>query len=271
MSSPYRQNDDVTAHELGAFRSAHAERSGCVLGGIVALLTVGVLFVFAKAGINEATAEMMGAVILVGLAVLWWVAKRNRRDVILLHDRGIVSEKNGRPTVIRFDDVKSITSSKQRQRNAGIEAQKHIVLANDGTSIAFSLFFDGALDLLAAVDAATHERIYAESLKAFDSGEIVNFGPISISEDGFFDSKRAVVPWSEIDRAAIEMPLMAMGPMQAELNVWKRGERHPSAKYATERVPNASVLIEMIDLAVQAEDEEIAQAEEEEEEKEAEV
>jgi hypothetical protein len=252
MTSPYRHGaDDNTPYQLGALRSAHAGRSGCFLRVIAGVLVFVILAFAAVSGITLSIAMQMAVVIAIGAFALWWVGRRNPRALILLYERGITRSTYGRPHVIRFDDVKSIRSAKQRRGLAGVEIQHHLVESNDGTRVGFSLLFDGALDLLAAIDDATRERLQAEALKAFDAGEVVRFGPIAMSEEGFFDGDKPVVGWNEIDRAAIEMPALSPGLVWSEVNIWKRGAAEPIAKYPLEYVPNANVMIAVLTLAVE--------------------
>jgi hypothetical protein len=258
MTSPYRAGEDNTPYQLGALRSAHAERSGCLLwfllGGLGAYIVVAAFFL----GVPASTAVEMLLVILIGAAALWWIGKRNPRRLIQLYERGLTSEKRGRPRVIRFDDVKSITSSKQRRGLAGVKIQHYIVEAKDGSRIAFSLLFDGALDLLAAVEEATRQRLQDEAFKTYDAGEVVRFGPIAMSEEGFFDREKPVVGWDEIERAAIEMPAHGPGLVWSEVKIWKRGTAEPIAKYSLEQVPNANVMLAAMTLAVEVAAEEKA-------------
>ncbi|MEO7110293.1 MAG: DUF6585 family protein [Polyangiaceae bacterium] len=250
MVSPYRAGEDTTPYQLGTLRSAHAERSGClvwlIVGALGAYIAVAAFFL----GVSASTALQMLVVISIGVGALWWIKKRNPRRLVQLYERGITSEKHGRPRVIRFDDVRSITSGKQRRGLAGVETQHHIVEAKDGSRIAFNLLFDGALDLLAAIDEATRQRLQDEALEAFDAGEILRFGPIAMSEEGFFDRDRPVTSWNEIERAAIEMPALAPGLVWSEVKIWKRGSDEPTAKHPLDQVPNANVMLAVLSLAV---------------------
>ncbi len=251
MTSPYRTGEDNTPYQLGTLRSAHAERSGCLLRVIAGVLVFGILAGAAIQGITLSIALQMAVVIMIGVVALWWIGKRNPRELVLLYERGLTSNNGGRLRVIRFDDVKSITSSKQRRGLAGVEIEQHIVEAKDGTRIVFGLLFDGALDLLAAVEEATRQRLQHEALNAFDAGEVVRFGPIAMSEEGFFDGDKPVVGWDEVERAAIEMPTLSPGLVWSEVNVWKRGTADPIAKYPLKQVPNANVMLAVLSLAVE--------------------
>jgi hypothetical protein len=250
MTSPYRTGEDNTPYQLGALRSAHAERSGCLLRVVAGVVVFGILAASAFYGITLSIALQMAVVIMIGVVALAWIGKRNPHALVLLYERGFTSNQGGRLRVIRFDDVKSITSSKQRRGLAGVEIQHHIVEATDGTRIAFNLLFDSALDLLGAIEEATRQRLEHEALKAFDAGEVVRFGPIAMSEEGFFDGNKPVIGWDEVERAAIEMPMLSPGLVWAEVNVWKRGVADPIAKYPLDQVPNANVMLAVLSLAV---------------------
>src|ERR1700735_4257311 len=102
MSSPYRTGEDLTPYQLGALRSAHAERTGCVLRVIAGVLVAFLVAMTFINGVPVSTAMEMAVVIAIGVFALWRMGRRNPRGLILLYERGLTSNKHGRPRVIRF-------------------------------------------------------------------------------------------------------------------------------------------------------------------------
>jgi hypothetical protein len=249
MDSAYRDS----GRDLGPLVSVHTDRGGCVLWVIflfgAACLSTWALF----SGIPTFVAVLMVAVIAIGIGALRWISRKSAGHRIELYERALVAHTREGKRVIELDDVRSVTSSSSRQRAAGVETQRHVVEARDGTRIAFSLMHDRAPDLLAAIHARTAQRLRTDALRAFDAGETLRFGPFALSDEGLGAGDAPTVPWSDIEHAAVEMPAIAIGAVRSEVKVWKKNESRPFATEASEKVPNANVMLEVVALAVEAE------------------
>lgn len=237
--------------DLGELRSVHPDRGGLVLYAVAIALAAPVVLGGANyLGVATHLAVLMDLGVSVVIGALWAIGKRGAR--VELHEGGLLARTRDAVHAIAWDDVQSVASSSKLRRDAGVELERHIVVDEDGTTIEFSRRHSRASELLAAIHAATQERLRTEALRAYDAGEVVEFGPLAVSEAGFRDGGGAIIPWTQLDRATIDMPVFAVGETWSQVKVWKRGATAPLASYASDRVPNAKVLLDVVALAVDA-------------------
>ena len=244
------------ALDLGPLRRVHVERSGAVLWAFAGLASACIVGWAIFSGVPTWIAGLMALVVIAGVAVLRTIGRRNPGARIELHASGLVVRTRDGVRTIPFDDVRSVTSSSRRRRAGGVLLERHVVEAREGAPLEFSLLYDRAPDLLAAIHAGTRERLRTEALRKYDAGEVLDFGPLTVSEDGFRDGGGPIVPWTQIERATIDMPVFAVGETWSQVKVWRRSATAPLASYASDRVPNAAVLVEVVTLAVDASNEE---------------
>jgi hypothetical protein len=251
MDSAYRDG----ARDLGPLRSVHVDRSNYVLWALAGLLGACIVGWALFSGISTSLASLMALVVVAGIGALWLIGRRNPGARIELHESGLVVRAGQAVRAIPFDDVRSVTSSSMRRRTFGVQRQRHVVEPRDGSPFEFSLLYGRAPALLEAIHAGTRERLRAEALRAYDAGDVVHFGPLAVCEDGFRDGNAPVVPWTQLERATFEMRDFAFGETWSQVKVWKKRATAPLASYASERVPNAMVLLDVVALAVDAADE----------------
>ena len=250
----YRDGQGGT-ERLGPLVKVHRDRSGCVLWVILFFLSFCIVGVAAFKGLPASVGVTMFAVLLGGIVLLRWMARRRGTRRIDLHARGIVSRSPGAECTLLFDDVLRVTSGSRRSQLVRTERQTHVVEGADAVRIEFNLLFDRALDLLEAVHAGTLDRLRTEALRAYDAGQTVHFGPFEASQEGLMEGSGPIVPWSAIARATAGMRSIAIGPVWSKVEVWGKGADKPFAAHPTEQVPNARVLLQLVELAVAAEGE----------------
>ncbi len=246
MANPYRDGDLT----LGELVSVHARRRGGVLYAVFGAmaLAVGVWFAVTGAALWLGVAIAAGAV--GATLVLRRMAEREDGETIALHERGLSVHASTGDRVVPFRDVVSVTSSARRARGSAVETQRHVIELVAGEPVVFTHLYDDAAGLLAAIHAATRERLKTEALRALDETGSVRFGFVSISRHGIRRGERAPHRWSEIDRAEITPLGLAVGPDWSRLEVWKRRHEKPTLSVPTDRVPNAELLVAVVRILV---------------------
>ena len=249
-SHPYRESPS----ELGPLLRVHRDRgNGCLIVALALLVAVlGAWMLVMGLPIWQGGAYFVVAVGGAWLAMRWM--GRHGGYFIELYEHGIVQHAGAKVTSIRFDEVTALTRDiRQTYRYwlSNVRTESHSVESRDGRVIRFSLMSDDAPALRATIAERALPRIRLETLRAIDGGETVTLGPFAVSSDGLRVSGEPLVPWSEIGRAKIDAPSRRSGG--AEMI---RVER-PSGELWTQRgvslVPNADLLVEIIELAVEAE------------------
>jgi hypothetical protein len=183
------------------------------------------------------------------MAVACGLAMMRRRGraaagVVELHEGGLAQRRSGATIAIRFDEVAAITSDRRAHVRSGVRTERHCIATGDGRMIEFTnVAFERPHDLLEAIERNVYPRLRARFLKAFDAGETVQFGPFALNEDGVRVGDGALLPWREV--AGVEVH-------DGRIEVGMRGAPQPTARSAA-LVPNAPILVEMIELAVEVE------------------
>jgi hypothetical protein len=244
VSAPYRE----AAPDLGALVRTHRDdRDGCLL---VAFAVVCIVAAIAMA----ATANWWGlALEALAVAAGGWALRRPGRTaagVIELHEKGLHLRVGKTTTAIRFEDVRSITSAYKRSRRSGARTESHRVESRDGRHIEFGTGWRLPRDLLAAIDEHTLPRLRTEALRAFDEGEPVRFGPFTLTEEGIGCDAQPLLPWTDAVRVTVEDGAIEVW----KADVWEKKGTSYAARGAS-LVPNARILVEMCELAIEREHE----------------
>lgn len=121
---------------------------------------------------------------------------------VYICDKGFIFSKGGKAEVFRWKQIESfwqhVTQHKRYGMNIGI-THKYTVRRNDGVEVLFDDKF-GNIDKLG--DTLNEETIKVklpQAIAAFAAGQVLNFGPVSISQQGVGKGKD-LLPWDQTRR-----------------------------------------------------------------------
>ena len=180
-----------------------------------------------------------------------WALRRPGRTaagVIELRENGILLRAGVATTAIPFEDVRSITSSYTKNLRSGVRTERHRVESRDGRHIEFGTSWRLQRDLLAAIEKQTLPRLLTEALRAFDEGRPVGFGPFTLAEEGIGCDGLPILPWTDAVAVRIEDGMIEVW----KVDVWEKKGKSYAARGAA-LVPNAHILVEMCEVAIERE------------------
>lgn len=194
---------------------------GNVIFGLIFLAMGGALFVYAiyEAWVTYQTmgpalvwnnfwapaliGSILGSLSLIG----FWGAYNNWNKAIVLYENGIAYNDRKGLRAWRWDEIASITSTITKHYTNGIytgTTHNYTLIHNQGEKINFNDGFGKVEDLANAIREQIFPLLYKKAADAYNSGQTVVFGQLSISRDGGLQMGKKTYPWAEIKQVSIE-------------------------------------------------------------------
>lgn len=169
-------------------------------------------------------------------------------------EHGLLRSKGSQMNVIRWDQVASVWQESKVSSSGYLVGgvlgallfsgrNRHIfkVSLHDGATFTFSNSNISQIENLGQIIQQEVAQIHMPlAIAAYDSGNIIPFGPLSVSRQGISNQKGATLPWSQVNGVTVNMNVVTI--MQNE-----RVQKWVSAP--TAKVPNLGVLTALIDYA----------------------
>ena len=144
--------------------------------------------------------------------------------------------------VCRWEDISTVYSNRYQSTDL------RLVLMNGKTitvSSGFVAQMRKGVDLLALVENTFVLRYINDAMRLYWSGQWVNFGPVSLSQQGFYMNQE-VVPWSEIKTISVE-DTGGEDSTTISFVIYKRnGGFFPRKVVAITNFPNFCLCLEML-------------------------
>jgi hypothetical protein len=226
------KNNTVTKTVLGITLS--------ILGGLFLLFGLLALFIggsfFAKL-----------VLILIGLSLLIYgisqirTARRNRGARLYLCSDGVMRVQGDQVQAIRWDQMTSIQKTFTELSGSGTKSyllKQYILLRPDGTQLVLDNSFGKFKECGAAIEQQVTTRLLPGALAAFQSGQLLPFGPIGVSAQGVSaQNGQKVLPWGELKQIQVR---------NGELKVKKEGAFLDWEIIPTSGMPNLCVLVALL-------------------------
>lgn len=191
---------------IGEYRGGIAR----VIMGIVGafMVIIGILLVMPS---SDATGDPTGPIIsgILCFAVAlgcFWAIFTWRGAHAQLFQQGFVISRAGKTTAARWEDVASVTQKVVRIRRYGIPVWTSYLytlsLAN-GETIRVNNAFGKTSQLGDAIQRMSANALLPRALAAFQSGQSLPFGKVSVSQAGISNGKETV-PWSNIKQVTLQ-------------------------------------------------------------------
>jgi len=114
-------------------------------------------------------------------------------------DNGFIFSKEGKAEVFSWEQIESlwhrVTQHKSYGMNIGM-THKYTVRRTDGTTVILDDKFENVDKLGDIINVAVIKVKMPQGLAALSRGELINFGPISISQQGITKGKE-LLPWDQ--------------------------------------------------------------------------
>jgi hypothetical protein len=201
---------------------------GLVVGGLLASRNDSSLLCLVPPGI-----------VLVGVGV-WaftqWRLKRNLRALVF--PDGLVHIRGTKTNVFRWDEIESVWQSAQKARPTSRAVYRAYTIADrNGRKAVFTSDFVGVQALGDTIQREVSERLLPHALEAFEAGETVRFGKLSLSQEGL-SNDRETIPWDQVEEVKLERGI---------ITVRKEGKWLSWANVTVGGTPNVLVFLTLVD------------------------
>lgn len=181
--------------------------------------------------------------IILGLLSLiyFWGAYSNWHKAIVLYQNGIACNDRKGLRAWRWDEIASITAAITRHYTNGVytgTTHKYTLIHNQGDKISFNDSFGKVEDLANAVREQIFPHLYKKAADAYNSGQTVTFGQLSLSRDGGLQIGKKTYPWSEIAQVSIEQGYIKVAQ--------KGGGWFSGALVTASTIPNLDIALSLI-------------------------
>jgi len=186
-----------------------------------------------------------GIAIVIGL-ISAWSTYTNWNKAVVLYTNGLAYNDNKGLQTWRWDEVDQFFFSITKHYTNGVytgTTYLYTIRKQDGSKLAFDNKFgkNEIQQLGSSIEKSVVPFQYKRAADTYNTGQVVNFGPISISKAGITIGKKTY-PWQEVEKITLN------GGM---LKVAKKGGGWFSGAAATvSTVPNLTALLSIIDQVV---------------------
>lgn len=203
--------------------------------------TMGPSLVWKNFGVYALIAVILGALGLWGL----WSAFNNWQKGVVIYQNGIAYNDRKGLRAWRWDEIASITAQIVRHYTNGVytgTTHKYILVNNQGDKIILNDGFSKVEDLANTVREQIFPLLYKKAADAYNNGQTVTFGQLSISRNGGLQIGKKSYPWAEIQQVSIE---------QGYIKIAKKGGGWFSgASVMAGATPNLDVALSLINQLV---------------------
>jgi hypothetical protein len=181
---------------------------------------------------------------LLGL-LLAWTAYSNSKKLVVVYDQGFINRDRRGVVTCRWEEADALLAAVTRHYTNGIytgTTHVYTITKTDGTKIVIN-------DTITNVEAAANQirqsiypLLYQKKAQAYNSGQRLVFGPVSLSKVEGVTIGKKTFPWDQISQVKIN---------KGYLNFAKKGGGWFSgATAAVSLIPNLEVLLSIIDQVV---------------------
>lgn len=242
----------AATHQVGLPVAQHKSR---FVGPMLFALVMGVLgfsmMLPLLGGFNVNTIILF----LFGLAFVFYAFTRirlvlsNRRSQVYVCTDGLLRVKAGSAEAIRWDQIRELSKSfmyyGQAQLGIGLKLppalKEYRLRRNDGTELAIAKAFSKFRQLGTTIEGEVTRRMLPSAIAAYSAGQIVQFGPISVSMQGVhFPNKQEPLTWEEVHK-------VYTGNGMVYVSSKKKGALlYSTDTFLVPVVPNFCVLVELV-------------------------
>lgn len=228
----------TSAYQLGApqaeFKAGFSRQHiwALILGVVLAGL-------FGFAMTSSSSSLWMSIFVLIGIACIVWaiidpIVHAGWRVYVCQY--GVLFMKGSRPEVFRWEQVQSMWQEVTRHYRNGIytgTTHKYTVQRTDGLKVVFNDRFKKVEDLGNSLSRAITATMLPNVLAAYNAGQQINFGPLSVSQQGVSNG-REVLPWYEIKEFGVNKGIVS---------VRKEGKWLNWSTIGVSKIPNFAVFM----------------------------
>lgn len=204
-------NIPAEANGLGAPTAEYTLSASRQVLNLLASLVVTMIGMGTMGGGLSAGLSGSGDVFLfIGLALvyvvpgLWWFIStlRKRGLRVLVFPDGLTYTRHGKTDVIRWDDVATVLQAITRVQYT-FTVRKCTVQLQDGNKYTFNNALRNVEQLINTIQQQITPRILERVDEAYEAGQTVPFGKLSISRAGISQGNKTL-PWDQVKRVTVD-------------------------------------------------------------------
>ena len=198
-------NVPAEARVLGTPIAEYARNGGrqalnYVLSSILVIVGVAMLFGGLSSSLSGsgADATFFALGLLYALPGGWWfISTLRKRDLrVLVFPEGLSYTRSGKTIAIRWDDVEAVWQAVRKVQYT-FTVHTCTLRLRDGTRYTFNNALRQADRLIQTIQQQVTPRILARAQEAYDAGQTVPFGKLSVSQAGIYRGS-ALLPWDQV-------------------------------------------------------------------------
>jgi hypothetical protein len=239
---------DVNLQELGEqvteYRSAPKRNIGRNLGMLL-MIAGFALFTYAAFMPSLRQADQVGfrtggiVIAIVGYLAIE-VSLRYRQTQVLIFQKGLARVRDGKVETVRWESIQGMWQNVTKHYTNGVytgTTHVYTLQTNDGKKYVFNDSIKQAEQLGTQLQNVITSIRLPEAYSAFQSGQTVNFGPLSISQSGVSKGNQTV-PWNEIQGVEV---------VKGHVKFKKQGAWFNFANVGVSQIPNLFVFLSLVD------------------------
>ncbi len=191
--------------------------------------------------------NLLPYVVVAGISIilgLWgfWSAYANWNKAVALYTDGLAYNDNKGLQTWRWEEVAQFLFSITKHYTNGIytgTTYVYTIYRADGTKLSFDNKFgkNEIQKLGSAIEQSIIPIQYKRAADAYNAGNVVVFGPVSISKEGIIIGKKTY-PWMDVSKVSLENGMLLVAK--------KDGGWFSGASASVSTIPNLSVLLSII-------------------------
>jgi len=245
-----KKKKDKVKEVLGPRKAKYEPTKGLLMVGVVCFAAAGIAgLVFIILGIMMDGGFLVAAFFTIPIGVagfLWCMSLLTLK--VNLHEGGIAHMRHGKRRLIAWNDIKNVWQQITENYYNGVytgTSYMYTLELHDGTRIVYTNATLQRVEKLGnAILHHTSEAIFPLALRDYDKGEVVDFGPLGVSQEGLHYGK-SLLDWDEITAVKIKAGYISVG---------KRGKWFNWCNIAASSIPNLLVFESLVNQIVGIED-----------------
>jgi hypothetical protein len=165
---------------------------------------------------------IFGIVGLVCLASgIWYYLKPALRSswCIRVYREGFTSAQGQTLEAFHWEQIACIWEYIVFSRYGGISRHRYTIQRNDGKQVEIDDAYAGLEELGDTIKSEVNTLLFPKMLATYQAGDLVSFGPLSLSQQGVFKSNGEMLPWSQVKNIRI-ISLLVMIIREETSRLW---------------------------------------------------
>lgn len=196
--------------------------------------------------VGSITAPLIIAAVLFLLGLITaWSAYANWRKAVVIYQHGLAySDRKGVQTW-RWDEVASFYAAVTRHYTNGVytgATHVYTIHKKNNTRLVLNDAITSVEEVAKNIREAIYPLLYQRYAQAYNSGQPITFGPVTLSKAGGIQIGKKAYPWEQVAKVTIQQGFVQVAK--------KGGGWFSGASVMASTIPNVDIMLSMIDQLV---------------------